>query len=97
MGQRTRKTESRSSQELDQTGGTAEMDAAEAWKLLEMMEHLSLEQIGEELGSARMVFINDLRKLKKNSPVTGAVIFVTARQLFYLRDVKDALMERGLV
>jgi hypothetical protein len=76
-----------------QTGGGATSDADEARKLLELIEDaggysLVLEVMGDK--SANFVASQlEARDIRRSS------YYVTGKQLFWLRDIKDRLVEGG--
>lgn len=77
-----------------QTGGGATSDADEAMKLLKMVELAGgSELVGAILGEKSANFVDQL--------ITQAAIYnelhVTGKQLFWLRDIKDRLVERGYI
>ena len=77
-----------------QTGGTASSDADEARRILDMMEHTPFDDIAAYAGQKAADFIADMRESRDLYRATFAV---TGKQLFFLRSVKDQLVEKGII
>jgi len=75
-----------------QTGGTPESDTREAVRILSMIAGVSIGTIEEELGADPGRFIRDMR-----AAMAFPKFEVTGKQLFYLRDLRDRLVEKGLI
>jgi hypothetical protein len=77
-----------------QTGGTALSDGQEARRLLAMICPCGIDAVTEVCGSAAAEFVKSQSE-RSNAIVTHYA--VTGKQLYWLRDIKDKLVERGLL
>ena len=77
-----------------QTGGTSYDDRDEALRIVRMIAEASHEDIETACGLEAANFVRDVRVMvgfgKSPIPVTG-------KQLFWLRDIKDKLIEKGIL
>lgn len=71
-----------------QTGGTRCEDANEALRLLQMIARISVTRIGELCGMKAADMIERLRFEQAHGYIS-----VTGRQLFFLRDIKDRVLD----
>lgn len=76
------------------TGGTAASDGQEARKLLEMITPCGMTAVAEVCGANAANFVAEQAD-RANAIVTH--FSVTGRQLFWLRDIKNQLVERGIL
>ena len=77
-----------------QTGGDEYGDALEAQRILKIIADVSVEDIYEHVGVRAGNLIRDMR----TSLAFGVSNFrVTGKQLFFMREVKDSLIEKGLI
>jgi len=78
-----------------QTGGDQWADALEFKRLLKMiLDNCKRADMQRVLDAKSMTFIEEQVE-RANATVTH--FRVTGRQLFWLRDIKDKLVERGLI
>ena len=76
-----------------QTGGTADSDSAEAKRILTMIVDVDIDVIEGVCGERAATFIKEMRvRLSFGGPLC-----VTGKQIFFLRTIKDALIDRGYV
>ena len=73
-----------------QTGGSATMDTAEAGKIMSMIDPIDELALADTLSEKEFKFIHDIR-------VSIAFGSVTGKQLFWLRDIKDKLVDAGVI
>jgi len=76
-----------------QTGGTAQSDADEAKRILSMIENVHGEVIESVCGGKAAQFISEMQVRRRN----GGPLCVTGKQLFWLRDLSQQLVEKGYV
>jgi len=75
------------------TGGTAQSDADEAKRILKMLAPgESRQEFAEALSRKENTFLHE-QMLASLFPLYS----VTGKQLFWLREIKDKLIERGLI
>lgn len=77
-----------------QTGGNSLSDGREARTLLAMIAPVGRETVREIAGDRAAQFVADLVE-QSNATVTHFT--VTGKQLFYLRDIKDKLVDKGVL
>jgi hypothetical protein len=75
------------------TGGTAESDSAEAKRILLLLANVDGEVVASVCGQKALSFIIEMQIRRAN----GGVMCVTGKQVFYLRDLRDQLVEKGYV
>lgn len=75
------------------TGGTHNSDRDEAVSILQLMAHCSIDQIEQVAGERAGDFVTDLRVELS----LGAELLISGKRLFWLRDIKDKLIERGIL
>lgn len=73
------------------TGGTAQSDSAEASRILDMIANIDGEVIVAVCGYRAYSMVSQMRDTHRS----GRVLRVTGRQLFFLREIKDQLCEKG--
>jgi len=76
-----------------QTGGTLSSDSAEARRILAVIEQVSIGDIEDYCGAKAAKFVYDMRQWLAE---TGGCM-LTGKQLFFLREVKDQLVEKGII
>jgi hypothetical protein len=76
-----------------QTGGTARSDADEAKRILSMIENVHADVIEAVCGGKAAQFISEMQVRRWN----GGPLCVTGKQLFWLRELKDKLVDKGYV
>jgi len=76
-----------------QTGGTAQSDADEFKRILQMIANVDGEVLEAVCGSKAASFIREMRTRMS----FGGPLCVTGRQLFWGREIKDQLIEKGYV
>jgi hypothetical protein len=75
-----------------QTGGSASSDAEEAQRILKIITNVSADSIAEHCGTNAASIITYARTgLGHNN------LYITGRQLFAMRSIKDQLIEKGIV
>lgn len=75
------------------TGGTHDDNEREARTIIGLIRNVTIPEIEDACGGQSANFINGMRVyLARTHPST-----VTGKQLFWLRDVKDKLIETGRV
>ena len=77
-----------------QTGGTAQSDGQEARTLLGMIAPCGIEVVKEICGDRAAGFVAE-QVGRSNAIVTHFT--VTGKQLFWLREIKDKLVDRGVI
>ena len=78
-----------------QTGSESPFgDALEAQRILKIIAHVELDLIEDQCGIKASKFIRDMRCNLAFGPLSFRV---TGKQVFYLRDVRDKLVEKGIV
>jgi hypothetical protein len=73
---------------FDTSGGTAEERRVEAVKIVDMIMEMNLDKVNT-------LKVNDytfVMNIRENLLKYGSNAFISPRQLFYLRDVKDKLL-----
>ena len=76
------------------TGGNAMSDGKEAIRLLRMITPCGIDTVTEVCGANAAKFVSEQTD-RSNATVTH--FSVTGKQLFWLREIKDKLIERGLI
>ena len=76
------------------TGSDEYGDSLEAQRILKIIADVSVEDIYEHVGVRAGNLIRDVR----SSLAFGMPNFrVTGKQLFFMREIKDSLIEKGLI
>lgn len=76
-----------------QTGSDPYEQRHEAQRILTMIANISVEGIKESCGIKAADFVTEVRVWL----AMGMQEEITGRQLFFLRDVKDKLLDKGLI
>ena len=69
-------------------------DASEARRILAIIEGADTDTIEYHCGPKAAKFVRDMRQSLMND---GIKFSVTGKQIFYLRDLRDQLVEKGIV
>ncbi len=77
-----------------QTGGNERSDAREAVRLLEMIDTVDWDARTDVLSWENRLFLSVQMARWRDCP---SQYTVTGKQLFYLRSLKDGLVERGVL
>lgn len=77
-----------------QTGGNVDSDTREALTLLKMIGSCPWDEDDSGIGLRARIFLHE--QYEREGRDKGAYK-VTGKQLFWLRDIKDKLVERGIL